>query len=421
MQNAISSRLRDGRTWADIEADMTARGVNDMHWTSNRNFAASYYAGDDVTFVAREAFIRHMGDNVTHRFGLHPSIQLYLADVLDFVQDLLNAPENATGTVTTGGSESLSLAMLSAREWAREHKPDAAAPEIIIMHSTYPVFNKVAHMMGLKVVQIPHSVDFRADVEAVRAAVNENTIMIVGSAPPFPYGLVDPLPQLSEIALANQIWLHSDACLGGFILPFVEALGRHVPTFDFRLPGLKSMSIDFHKYGYSFRGCSAVLLRDRELAKYHTFSSGTWPAGDYRSDTLAGSRSAGPVASAWAAINYLGFNGYRDRIEKILAVTDHLIEGINGLESFAVHGEPEGVYFSFGSNEFDMIAVGDALMKRGWMMNLQTQPVSLQLQVGYQHTLEVANEFLADLSAISDHARNGELKRADKNGVYGIY
>ncbi len=421
MQKHNNGRWAAGRTWADIEADIAAGRANDIHWTSNQNFAASYYAGDDVTFVAREAFVRHMGDNVTHRFGLHPSVQRYLKEVLEFVRNLLHAPKNATGTITTGGSESLSLAMLAAREWARENRREVTEPEVLLMHSTYPVFNKAAHMMGLKVVQIPTSKHYRADIEAVEAAVTENTIMVVGSAPPFPYGLVDPLPELSRIAETHNLWLHSDACLGGFILPFVEALGHAVPTFDFRLPGVRSMSIDFHKYGYSYRGCSALVLRDADLARYHTFTADVWPAGDYCNDTLAGSRSSGPVASAWAVINYLGFNGYRDRIEKILASTGRLIEGINGIPGLAVHGDPEGVYFSFGSDHLDMVAIGDALMKRGWMMNLQTEPLSLQLQVGYQHTATVVDQFLADLQAVAEGAREGRLEREQNGEAYGIY
>ena len=409
------------RAWIEIEEDMIRGRGSDTAWTSPRNFAASYFAGQDVADVAREAFVQHIGDNVTHRYGLHPSVVRYETDAIAFVSAMLNAPDDARGTVTTGGSESLFLAMRAAREQARAHKPHITEPEVLLTHTTYPVFHKAAHALGLRVAQVDSTVDYRADVAAVEAAITPNTIMLVGGAPPFPFGLVDPLPDLSALAVEHDLWLHADACIGGFVLPFAEALGRSMPVFDFRLPGVRSMSIDFHKYGYAMRGCSAVLLRDEALHEFQVFSNSAWPAGPYASDTMAGSRNAGPVASAWAVINYLGYDGYLDVVGRIVGSMDRVRAGIEEIDDLYVHGEAEGAHFSFGSDVLDMIAVGDGLMERGWMLNIQTDPESLLLMLSAQHTADVIDEFLDDLAHVAGEVRAGTRARADNDAAYGIY
>jgi sphinganine-1-phosphate aldolase len=421
MQESNPPKWKIGRSWSAVEADIDAGRAGDTHWTSPMNFSASYFAGEDVACVAREAFLKHIGDNVTHRHGLHPSVLRYEVEALDFVKQLLNAPENAHATVTTGGSESLFLALKAAREKARELKPEITCPEILLTHTTYPVFNKAAHALGLKVCQVDSSIDYRANMSALEAAISENTIMLVGSAPPFPYGIVDPLEEMSRLALQNDIWLHVDACIGGFVLPFAESLGRPVPTFDFRLPACQSMSVDFHKYGYAMRGCSAVILRDSELARYQSFGSNVWPAGDYVSENMSGSRNAGPVASAWAVIAYLGHEGLLQRMSGILASTDLLIAAINDIPGLLVHGQPQGVHFSFGSDELDMKAIGDALMAKGWMMNLQTRPESLLLMLSAQHDAAVVNRYAADLTEVVAAVSEGRAAQQDNERAYGIY
>lgn len=410
-----------GRAWKEIKADLEQGRAQDIHWTSPMNFSASYFAGEDVATVAREAFVQHIGDNVTHRHGLHPSVLRYESDVTNFVCQLLNAPEGAHATITTGGSESLFLAMKAARERARDLKPRITEPELLLTHTTYPVFNKAAHALGINVVQVSSSANYAADLAALASAVTPNTIMLVGGAPPFPYGVVDPLEDLSALAEKHDLWLHVDACIGGFVLPFAESLGRPLPLFDFRLPACQSMSIDFHKYGYSMRGCSAVILRDQSLSQYQSFRSDTWPAGDYVSENMSGSRNAGPVASAWAVINYLGYQGYRERMATILGAMDRLVELINQVPGLKVHGKPQGVHFSFGSDELDMIAIGDALMARGWMMNLQTEPESLLLMLSAQHDIPLVEKYASELDEVVQLVRKGRVKRRQNEATYGIY
>lgn len=421
MRQTNQPKWEQSRTLSAIESDIDVGRAQDTLWMSPKNFSGSYFAGDEIALVAREAFLKHIGDNVIHRHGLHKSVLRYEEEVIRFIKFLLNAPNNSRGTVTTGGSESIFLAMKAAREKSRDLKPHIKTPEILLTHTTYPVFNKAAHSLGLTVKQVLSSVNYRADMEALRQGITENTIMMVGGAPPFPFGLVDPLPEMSTLAEDNDIWLHVDACIGGFVLPFAEALGRPVPTFDFRLPAVQSMSIDFHKYGYAMRGCSAVILRDESLTKYQTFQTNIWPAGDYVSDSMMGSRNAGSVASAWAVMSYLGYEGYKKLMARVLASTDQIVTAINNTPGLFVYGQPEGVHFSFGSNQLDMIAIGDNLMKRGWMMSLQTKPESLILMLSFQHDQYTVKTFMKDLKDVVDGVRNGEMKRCTNDMAYGIY
>lgn len=256
------------RSRDDVLNEMNQARANDIAWYDLKNLTASYYGGSDVAEIAREAFCHHIGDNVVHQRGLHPSVARYEQDVLAMVKSLFNAPENATGTITTGGSESIMLALKSARDRARQQNPQLGTPEIIVPQSAYAVFNKACHMLGIRLVQMDQSPDYRADVEGMKNAITDNTIMMVGSTPPFPYGLVDPIPELAAIAKAHDIWFHVDACIGGFVLPFAKALGEEMPDFDFAVEGVTSISCDFHKYGYAYRGCSVLLLRDAELEQY---------------------------------------------------------------------------------------------------------------------------------------------------------
>jgi len=246
----------------DIAAAMDFARDKDTHWHALKNLTASYFGGHDVAEIAQVAFCKHIGDNVIQQHGLHPSVAKYECEVLEMVLALFNAPKGATGTFTTGGSESILLALKTARERARALKPELGIPEIIVPQSAYAVFNKACHLLGIKLVQMTTSPDFRADIEGMRDAINNNTIMMVGSAPPFPYGVVDPISELASIAKNHNIWFHVDACIGGFVLPFARDLGESVPAFDFSVDGVTSISCDFHKYGYAYRGCSVILLRE---------------------------------------------------------------------------------------------------------------------------------------------------------------
>ena len=282
----------------DIVATMATMRAGDGAWDDPRNFKASYFAGADVTRVAMEAFNLHMGDNVIYGAAVYPSLPAYEADVVAMGLEMLEAPEGASGTLTTGGTESICVAVKTARDWARDIKPGITAPEIIVPRTAHVAFAKAAQLFDLKLVRMAASVDYRADMPAMAAAINDNTVMIVGSAPPYPYANVDPIRHIAALAVAHGLWMHVDACVGGFVLPFARDLGYPVPDFDFAVPGVMSMSADLHKYGYALRGSSLMLLRDKALEEYQRFESGDWPAGIYATMGIAGLSEAETTAAA---------------------------------------------------------------------------------------------------------------------------
>lgn len=402
-----------------VLAEMDKAREGDWDWFSPKNLTASYYGGPEVAGVAREAFVKHIGDNVVHQTGLHPSVRRYETDVIGFALSLFNAPATASGTITTGGSESITLALKTARDRARDLK-GITDPEIVLPQSAYAVFNKLSHMLGIRVVQTGESPDYRADVAGMRAAVTENTIMLVGSAPPFPLCNVDPIEEIAALAQEKDLWCHVDACIGGFMLPFARMLGEEIPAFDFSVPGVTSMSADFHKYGYSYRGCSILCLRDTRLQDWQGFSSSNWNAGDYYSKNLAGSRNAGPIASAWAVFNFLGVEGFKEVTAGILKGRKAFVEGIDAIEGLEVMGTPQGPHFAFRANCLDILPLADGLMERGWAINIGTKPDSILLMLSCHHH-ESAEEFLSDLRELVELGRDGKLKARGGEGVYGIY
>ena len=294
---------------------MNAARLDDAPWRGPRTFKPAYFAGDDVVEVANRAYQMYITDNALHGKAVFPSIVRYQTEVIDMVLDLLHAPYGAGGAVTTGGTESNFMAVKTARDWAREHLPAATSPTLIVPRSTHPSFDKAGHMLGVRIHRVADSTNFLADVAAMAAAVDEHTIMLVASAPPYPYGQTDPVAQIAEIAKRHALWLHVDSCLGGFILPFAREFDASIPDFDFAVPGVTSVSVDIHKYGYAAKGISALLLREAELDRYQRSVHNDWPGGMYSTANVAGSHSGGAVASAWAVMNYLGRSGYREVVK----------------------------------------------------------------------------------------------------------
>ena len=295
------------RAWEDVRADMETIRAGDRPWYDSRMFVGgSYYAGEDVRSVADEAYRMYMNYNGMYAATAFPSLIRYEEDVVSWLLQLHSAPAPACGGITTGGTESLIMAVKTAGERARHLRPRVTAPEVVIPNAAHPVLDKAAHMMGMKAVRVERSVDGRADVEAMAAAINDSTIMINASAPSYPLGCVDPVGEIGALALAHDLWFHVDACHGGFVLPFARKLGYDVPAYDFAVAGVTSISIDVHKLGYANKGVSALLVRDAALEEYQRFTFDAWPSGLYSTLNLLGSRSGGGLASAWAVINYLG-------------------------------------------------------------------------------------------------------------------
>jgi glutamate/tyrosine decarboxylase-like PLP-dependent enzyme len=286
--------------------------------------------------------------------------------------------------------------------------------------TAHAAFDKAAQYFGLRLKRIPLDANYRADVAAARRALTRNTIALVGSAPSYPHGALDPIAELSELARERGLGCHVDACLGGFVLPWAEKLGYPVPPFDFRLPGVTSISVDTHKYGYAAKGTSVILYRTPELRRHQYYAVTEWPGGLYFSPTLAGSRPGGLSAACWAALVSIGEAGYLEATRRILA-TAHLIKrGLTEIPELFVLGDPLWV-IAFGSRSLDIYRVMDALSKRGWNLNGLHQPAAVHFCVTLRHTQPgVAERFVVDVQEAVAHVRATPAEAGGLAPVYGM-
>ncbi len=369
----------------------------DTDWKSGRMFSLIYNAGEEIKEVARQAFSMFFMENGLSPFAF-PSLKKLETEVIAMTASLLGGDAETVGSFTCGGTESIFMAVKTARDWARVQRPAVTAPELVKPATAHPAFNKSAHYLGLKVINVPVGSDFRADVKAMADAVTENTVMMVGSAMTYPHGMVDPIEELGQMAARRGIWLHVDSCLGGFILPFVRKLGYHVPAFDFSVPGVVSMSADLHKYGFAAKGASTVLYRNSDYRQYQYFAYADFPGGVYATSTLTGARPGGPIAAAWAVMNYLGEEGYLELARTAMTTTRKLINGVNAIPKLKVLGKPHATVFAIASDEINVYALSDALKQRGWLVEKQHLPASLHITVSPFHA-HLADEFLRDLAA----------------------
>jgi glutamate/tyrosine decarboxylase-like PLP-dependent enzyme len=290
---------------------------------------------------------------------------------------------------------------------------------MVLPITAHPAFEKGAHYFDVKPVHIPVRDDHRADADAARAAITDNTILLVGSAPCYPYGTIDPIPELAALAQERGIGCHVDACVGGFLLPFLARLGYDIPPWDFSVPGVTSISADLHKYGYAARGASTVTYRDRELRRHQFFTYADWPGGLYGSPTMAGSRPGGAIAAAWAVMNYLGEEGYTRLADVAMKTARRLMDGVNAIPGLSVIGRPDASVFSFAADGFDIYAVGDAMDERGWHLDRQQKPPKLHLVVTPAHEA-IVDEFLSDLAAAAASVAREGAPAGGRAAMYGM-
>ena len=391
-----------GRSAANVFAAMFQRKEADADWAGGRVFSLIYPTGrPDVDAVLVEANNAYLFENALNPLRF-PSLGIMQHEVVTMVSSLLHAPGGSAAGFSAGGTESILLSVLVSRERAKAER-GIAHGNIVFPISAHPAFAKAAFFLGLEARPTALAQDFRADVAAVENAIDENTVLVVGSAYGFPHGVIDPIEQLSALALARGVPFHSDACIGGFVLPFMERLGYDVPAFDFRLPGVTQMSCDVHKYGYTTKGASVVVYRESEWMNHQMFGYDQWPAGFYWTGSVAGARAASPVAAAWAVMNYLGVDGYVELMRGLMATTDLVRSGIQSLAGLRILGEPIGPLLSFTSDGDDINAIGDAMDDRGWHLGRVTNPSGLHLMISPLHA-DIVDTFLADLEqCIADH------------------
>ena len=379
--------------------------------------SGAVYHGDPahIDFLNR-AYAVQSQSNPLHA-DLWPSTVRLEAEIVAMTAHMLNG-DSAVGTVTSGGTESILLAMKAYRDQARRRRR-ITRPEMVIPQTAHAAFDKAAEYFGIIPVKVPVDAGFRADPAATAAAITRRTVVVVASAPSFPHGIIDPVAELAAIAGARGVGVHVDACLGGFLLPWAERLGYPVPPFDFRVPGVTSMSADTHKYGYAAKGTSVVLYRDRELRRCQYFTATDWPGGLYSSPTLAGSRPGGLSAACWAAMMATGESGYLEATRRILETARVIKQGVADIPGLRVLGDPLWV-IAFTSDQVDIFRVMQEMSRRDWSLNGLQHPAGVHLAVTLRHTLPgVADRFLADLRA-SVEAAQGPVAGDRGAPMYGV-
>ena len=405
-----------GSSKVDVLAALEQARDKDAHWKKGRTFSLVYYAGEELLDLLKEASWKYFSENALNPMAF-PSLRRFETEIVSMAGELLNHPHVA-GSLTSGGTESILMAVKTAREWAKKTK-GITAPEMILPLSVHPAFQKAAHYFDVKPVHVPVDRSFRVDVDAMKAAIGPNTVLLVGSAPSYPQGVVDPIDRIGALAAERGLLCHVDACVGGFMLPWVEKLGHPIPPFDFRVPGVTSMSADIHKYGYAAKGASVVLYRSRELRRFQFVSYADWPGGLYGSPTATGTRPGGPIAAAWAVMKYLGEDGYLRIAKQSMDMARAIIDGVAKIPGLKILGEPAMSIFSFGSDELDVYALADRMDARGWNMDRQQLPPSLHMMITPAHAANVES-LLSDLRACVDEVRATGPSPEGSAAMYGM-
>ena len=383
-----------GADWPALKAEMASYATGDVRWRDGKTAVYVFNAGPEVERVQKEAYALFMSENGLGPSAF-PSLKRMEEEVIGFGLELFHAPDEAAGTITSGGTDSITMALKAARDFARKERGVSGPLNIVLPRSAHPAFDKAAAVMEIEVRRTPLK-DFLADPAAMAAAADDSTAMIVGSAPCFPYGLIDPIADLSTLAVERGLWLHVDACVGGYIAPFVRMNGGDVPAFDFELAGVRSMSADLHKYGYCAKGASSVFFRSAALQKFMIFDVRDWPGGRMVTPTLAGTRPGGAISAAWAVMNFLGVAGYRAKQGEVTQARARIEAGARAL-GFEILGQPQLGIVAFHHPKADSMALWARLRERGWFTSVATEPPALHLMLSPFH-LRVVENYLADLA-----------------------
>lgn len=400
----------EGLSREQLQKEIASRRLADLKWKEGKSFCLIYYPGDERAELVQEVYNLYFHENALNPMSF-PSLRKFESEVVSMVAGLLGGGTEVSGTMTSGGTESILMAVKTARDHARHLHPEIVKPEIVLPVTAHPAFDKACHYFDVTPVYVPvDTTSFRAKVCEVEKALSPNTILLVGSAPSYPHGVIDPIAELSALALKNKLLLHVDACIGGMLLPFIRKNDSTLPDFDFTLPGVTSISVDLHKYGYAAKGASVILYRNNNLRKYQFFVSTQWPGGIYGSPSLAGSRPGGAIASAWAALTGIGEKGYTEMAEATMRVTGLLKQEIASLPELEIMGDPDMSILAFNSTKVNMYEVADELNLAGWHFERLQNPEGLHLTVNYIHTEAIARQFLQDLKKAVQQAGKFKLK-----------
>jgi sphinganine-1-phosphate aldolase len=381
--------------------------ANDVNWREGKLYAYVFDGGKEVEEVGKQAFMSYLTEN-----GLDPttfkSLLTFENDLVDMARRHLGGDENVVGNFTSGGTESIILAVKTAREVFRSKHPNVR-PQMIVPATAHAAFHKAAHYLDVDIVSTAIDAEtFRADVGAMRAAINERTMLIVASACSYAHGVVDPVREIAALAKERDILCHVDGCMGGFLLPYFRRLGQPVEEFDFRVPGVTSMSMDFHKYALTPKGASVVLYRDERLRQHQIFACADWSGYTMINNTIQSSKSGGPMAAAWAVLQFVGDEGYLQFAKGLMQARDEIVKGVSEIKGLRVMGKPEMSLVAFTSDEISVFALADEMKSRGWHVQAQLahgvskENIHVSIQPG---NVKWSSDFLTALRASVEAVR----------------
>jgi glutamate/tyrosine decarboxylase-like PLP-dependent enzyme len=384
-------------------------------WKKGFVSGAVYHGGEEHIQFLNEIYAISSQVNPLHP-DIWPSVLKIEREIVEMASKILHGSEETCGSVTSGGTESILLSMKAYRDFAKKKK-GINEPEIILPISAHAAFDKAANYFNIKLRYVNLNENFEANIEEIKEAINENTIAIVASAPCFPFGTIDPIEEISEIAYDKNIPFHVDACLGGFILPWARKLGYEIKKFDFELEGVTSISADLHKYGYSPKGCSLILYRNPEFWKCQFYINTKWSGGIYFSTTLAGSRAGALIIVAWATLLYLGESNYLKYTKQILEVADYIKSELKKIQDLKILGNPLWI-IAVTCERLDIYEIIENMNELGWNLNVLMNPAAFHIAITLRHDLAVAKKFIEDLKLAMSKAK--ETKREGLAPIYGI-
>ena len=406
-----------GWSAVDVFEGLEAMRTRDVRWREGRAFSLAYHAGAEALAVAEEAYRRFSGENALSTDAF-PSLKQIQAEVVAMAGVWLGATPSSAGFMTSGGTESILMAVKAARDRLLAER-QIRQPNMVMPTSAHAAFAKAGAYFGVEVRRVAVGSDWRADVAAMQSQVDKNTVLIVGSAPQYPQGVVDDIVGIAKIASDAQINCHVDACMGGVTLAYLQRLGENIAPWNLQVPGVSSISVDLHKFGYTSKGASVIMYASKHLRSFQGFVTDDWLGGVYGSSGVLGTKSGGSMASAWAVMHFLGDDGYLRLTRQAREATLQLATVIRNTPELVLRAEPESTLLCFGAQDpsaLNVFAVADELSKRGWYVDRQTPPDSLHCTVNAIHHDKIdwfARDLHESVSIALDQKTSGSV------GTYG--
>ena len=396
----MTSFSQSGMSRDEIFEQLASFRKHDIKWQDGRVFGYVFDPGHAVQAIAKEAYAMFLSENGLD-FSVFQSLMKLEKALAAVGRSHLRGDADVVGNFTSGGTESIILAVKAARDYYRAVRPDILSPEIVLPTTAHAAFHKAAHYLDVKIVSVPVDGNtFQVDPSVMEGAVTPNTIMLVGSAPSYSHGVVDPIPALGRLAEKYDLWLHTDACMGGFLLPYFRRLGAPVTDFDFTVPGVSSISMDLHKYAYTPKGASLIMYRHKDLRRHQLFACSHWIGYTIVNNAVQSSKSGGPMAAAWAVLNTIGDEGYLEIARKKLHAVRTIASGIEAIDGLRLLTEPDMCLISFIMEGGAVFKLVDEMNARGWYiqpaLSYDNSPAHIHLSISASNVGR-ETELLADL------------------------